>query len=184
MPKRTRELEPAEDEAGEDLRSRGDTRRARSEVEEALARLAQELVELTPSRLEKLGLAEALQNAVLDARTIGSPIARTRQLRLVRSELRHDDWAAVRVRLDALVRHGTTAGVVSPQASRAEEWVVRLLGEGTAAIEALIQECKTADRTHLWTLIRQARKAVGDRRKKAEQRLAQTVSSLLRSREP
>ncbi len=185
MPKRRHELEPAEQPDDSDLRSRGDSRRANAEVEDALARLARELVELTPNKLERLGLSENVLDAVLDARALTSPIARNRQMRLVRNELRNDDWPALRARVDAYLRYGAAAATpdaVSPEAALAEGWVVRLIGEGGDALEALISECPSADRTHLWTLIRQARKATGERRKKAEQRLAQTVASLLRAR--
>jgi ribosome-associated protein len=183
MPKRRPALDTEQPEEL-DLRSRGDGRRANAELEEALARLARELVSLSPGNLAALGVSESLNDTVRDARALTSLVARNRQLRLVRSELRNADWGALRARLETLQRHGAKAverGAASEAAGRAEGWVVRLLGEGGDAVEALITECPSVDRTHLWTLIRQARKSTGDRRKKAEQRLAQAVASSLRA---
>jgi len=177
--------EPAADESvPDDYRSRSDTRTAEREVEEALARLSRELVELSERSIERLELPEPVLDAVLDTRAIKSPPARNRQLRLVRSELRKGDWALVRARLDALTRHGTIpaslAQGASAGAARAREWVARLLGEGPDAIEALIRECPSADRNHVRSLVRLAEKSSGDRRIKAELKLADAVASLLR----
>jgi ribosomal 50S subunit-associated protein YjgA (DUF615 family) len=91
----------------------------------------------------------------------------------------------LRVRLDHLVKHGTVPASSTgepTQASRAQEWLVRLRGEGSQAIEELITLCPSGDRTHLRTLLRQIDKATApERKKKAEQRLADAVQSLLRS---
>ena len=169
----------------DDLRSRGDERRARQEVETALARLSKDLVELSPGKLLRLQLPEPVAEAVASARAITSFGARNRALRLVRGALRGGDWAEVRVRLDTLLRHGSLpAAPASGEpslAARAQEWLVRLRGEGTQGVEALLALCPSGDRTHLRTLLRQIEKAAGpERRKKAEQRLADAVESLLR----
>jgi ribosomal 50S subunit-associated protein YjgA (DUF615 family) len=173
-------------ELEEDLRSRGDERRARQEVETALATLSRDLVELSLGRLERLELEGPVHEAVVSARAIKSFVARNRALRLVRVALRGSDWSQVRVRLDSLLRHGTVPALAASGepslAARAQEWLVRLRGEGTAAIEELIAQCPSGDRTHLRNLLRQLDKAgAPERRKKAEQRLAGAIESLLRS---
>jgi len=184
MPPRAVNVEPESEESEEDLRSRGDERRARQEVETALAALSRDLVELSPGQLQRLGLAESVLDAVQSARAIKSHAARARALRLVRGALRGSDWSELRVRVDHLVKHGTVPAVPTSgpsPASLAQEWLVRLRGEGTPAIEALITLCPSADRTHLRTLLRQIDKAnAPERKKKAEQRLADAVQSLLR----
>ena len=185
MPKRPPlETVSEENEEAFDYRSRSDKRSAQREIEDALARLSKELVELSDRSLERLELPELVLDAVLDTRAIKSAPAHNRQLRLVRAELRKSDWALVRARLDALTRHGaipaSLAARPTADAARAREWVARLLGEGPDAVEALIRECPSADRTHLRSLIRLAAKANGDRRIKAELKLADAVASLLR----
>lgn len=184
MPKRPPPEPASDDDQVDDHRSRSDTRAAEREIEDALARLSRELVELSERSLERLELPELVLDAVRDTRAIRSAPARNRQLRLVRSELRKSEWPLVRARLDALTRHGAIPASLaqgsSAGAARAREWVTRLLGEGPDAVEALIRECPSADRTHLRSLIRLVDKSTGDRRIKAELKLADAVASLLR----
>lgn len=171
--------EPAEPE----LQSRGDARRAQRELEDTLARLAKDLVELRPRWIEQLELPESVLDAVQDARAIQSPPAQNRQLRLVRSALRDADWSLVRAQVDALNKHGALPAKLTRKApsvaSRAPEWVARLLGEGAAGIEALVEVAPKADRTHLKNLVREVHKANADRRKRAEERLTAAVASIL-----
>jgi ribosome-associated protein len=165
-------------------RSRADDRRIERELELTLAKLARDLVALGAGQLNRLELPESVLDVVVDARAMTSPAAMNRQLRLVRSVLRDVDWSLVRGRLESLVRHGTIPAELATSdtpAARAHEWVARLLGEGQDAIDALLRLNPNADRTHLWTLLRQARKAAAGRRERAEQRLAQAIESLLRS---
>jgi ribosomal 50S subunit-associated protein YjgA (DUF615 family) len=175
--------DPVEDEQSEDLSSRSDVRRANRELEESLARLAKDLVALKERPLAKLDLPETLLDSITSAQAMKSPKARERQLRLVRTALREAEWSLIRARVDALVKHGALpASLATDQsaASRAPEWVARLLGEGTEAIEALVQAVPNADRTHLRNLIRLVKNASAERRKKAEERLTHAVVSLLR----
>jgi ribosome-associated protein len=172
----------------EDLTSRTDTRRAAREIEEALARLAKALVELRPAWLERIGLPESVVDAVHDARAIQSAPARNRQLRQVRAALRNENWSLFQARVDALNKHGTLparlapggASDIVPSGQRAEEWTARLLGEGQAGIEALIEIGPNADRTHLRNLVQNVHKARAERRKRAEERLTAAIASLLR----
>jgi len=174
------------DESDEDesLSSRSDARRANRELEDALARLAKDLVGQRDRFLAKLELPEAVLDGVMAARAIQSPKARERQLRLVRSSLRDSDWGLIRVRLDALTKHGalpaSLAVGTTSAAGRAPEWVARLLSEGQQAVDALVQEFPNADRTHLRNLVRLVQKATADRRKKAEERLTAAIESVLR----
>jgi ribosomal 50S subunit-associated protein YjgA (DUF615 family) len=93
------------EEDDRDLRSRSDARRERKQREAAWAELGEALVKLSPRRLEQLALPEGLHEAVLEARAIKSPVARTRALRLVRRELRSCD-EAVTVLLTEQLRPG------------------------------------------------------------------------------
>ena len=184
--RRVRWIGDPEPETTEDLTSRGDLRRANRTVEDALTRIAQRLVELSPARLERLQLPEHVVDTVLDAQVIPAGAARTRQLRLVRSALRDQDWSSIQARVDALIKHGVVpsaleASAASTPASAAPQWVARLLGEGDAGIEALLEIAPSADRGHLRQLLRLVDKANGtERRQKAEERLTNAVASALR----
>lgn len=183
MPKSRKFMEHAEDAPEPDLLSRSDARRAQRELEEALARLAKDLAEIRPRWLEQLDLPESVLDAVTDARAIQSPPAQNRQLRLVRTALRDADWSLIRAQVDALNKHGALPAKLARKtpspASRAPEWVARLLGEGATAVEALVQVAPKADRTHLKNLVREVHKASAERRKKAEERLKAAVASAL-----
>ncbi len=92
------------DEDDRDLRSRSDARRERKQREADLAELADALVEISGRQLEALELSPELADAVLEARSIRSPVAKKRALRLIRRELRGGDAASVQARL-ARLRH-------------------------------------------------------------------------------
>lgn len=168
----------------ESLLSRSDARRANRELEDTLARLAKELVELRPRLLEKLELPEPVLDTVLDTQAISSHAARNRQLRLVRGALRDSDWSLIRARLDALLKSGSIpaslAGESESGRARAAEWVTRLVGEGSSALDELLALAPSADRVHLRNLIRRVSQQEGDRRKRAEEKLAAAVANLLR----
>jgi ribosome-associated protein len=173
-----------ERESQQSLVSRTDLRRANRELEDTLARLSSELVELKPRLLEKLELPEVVLDTVLDTQAIASHTARNRQLKLVRAALRDADWSLIRARLDVLLKSGSIPasleGGSDSGRARAAAWVTRLVGEGTPALDELMSLSATADRVHLRNLIRQVSKQEGERRKRAEEKLAAAVASLLR----
>jgi ribosome-associated protein len=174
------------DDGEESLLSRTDQKRSRRVQEDALARLAKELACLNERRLQQLDLPELVLDAIRDAQTISSAPARNRQIRVVRGALRDSDWPLIRVRLANLVSCGSVsqagARTDSPGAGAEARWVMRLLGEGSSALEALIELCPNADRTYLRQLVRGVQRSSSERRQKAEQNLLETVRGLLRGR--
>jgi ribosome-associated protein len=163
--------------------SRTDGRRAQRVKEEALARLASDLCQLSAKKLEQLGLPEELSDAVGDARAIASAAARNRQLRRIRMLLRDQDWVALRGRLDVLLETGvvpSAPGSADSVSDRSLIWTLRLVGEGQQGIEAFVTEFPRADRTHLRQLLRAVHKAEGERRLRAEKQLTQALRGFLR----
>lgn len=170
--------EPPPDD--EDRTSRSDLRRARKVREEALARLGRDLAALSDKNLERLDVPEVVLEAIRVSRVIKSMRAHERQLRVVRNMLRDEDWPSLRARLDRLLVHGAPALARTPENEGVErEWVVRLLGEGTRALDELLREHPEADRKHLRQLIKNAEHGSEERRKRAEGKLAQALRSLL-----
>jgi ribosome-associated protein len=163
------------DDDEREVRSRSDVRRAEAAREEALVRLARELVAQTERRLEQLELPDAVLDAVLDAQKIKSHAALNRQIRTVRGALRDAEWWNIRARLEQLLK----TGVAGSGSGKENEWVVRLVGEGNDALDELLREHPGADRGHLHTLVRNVIKANAARRNKAEQALARALRSLL-----
>jgi ribosome-associated protein len=164
--------------------SRSDARRAERVKEDALARLASDLCGLSAKKLGQLGLSEELVDAVGDGRAIPASGARNRQLRQVRALLREEDWVKLRGQLDTLLETGVVPGLgTSPPdelADRSLTWTLRLVGEGTAGVEAFVAEFPRADRTHLRQLVRAVQKAEGDRRLRAERTLTDALRGFLR----
>lgn len=166
------------DDDHDDTTSRSDEKRARRVREDALSRLAANLADLADRQLEQLELPEAVLDALHELRRIRSLPARARQLRVVRSTLRDGDWPAIRSRVEQLRARGS----VSPgHDARAHEWLVRLIGEGHKAIDALVAEHPSADRKHIAQLVRNAASGSEPRRRRAEQKLIQTLRWLLGS---
>ncbi|MEZ4221709.1 MAG: ribosome biogenesis factor YjgA [Polyangiaceae bacterium] len=164
-----------------DLTSRSDLKRARRTREDALARLSNRLCSLSEAKLHKLGLPDDVLDAVLTAQHMKSNAARGRQLRVVRSQLRGNNWPEVVARLETLEKHGSvSASAASNSEAEAKQWVVKLVGGGTPALDELLSLHPQLDRKHLRTLIRNAAVSSGDRRARAEEKLARTLEPMLR----
>lgn len=171
----------AEAFAGE---SRSDGRRAERVKEDAMARLAGDLCQLSAKKLEQLELPEELVDAIASARAITSAPAKNRQLRQVRNLLRDQDWVNLRTQLDTLLETGVVPGrgaaPLDPVSDSSLAWTLRLVGEGHAGVEAFVSEFPRADRTHLRQLVRAVQKADGDRRLRAERTLTASLRGFLR----
>lgn len=164
-----------------DLRSRTDDKEERVAVEEGLSKLSAELVNTKLAWLNQLDLPESLQDAIHDAQKIKSPIAKNRQMRIVRRELRSTDWQRIQKALQVLSTHGTLAAA-APTANAANSpaavWLERLVTDGNAALSAFLEEFPDTDRTQLRQLIRNIEKAPKDKRAKAEQKLLGAVKQV------
>ena len=161
--------------------SRTDQKRANRVKEEALARLSDDLVVVSETKLSELELSEELCDAIASVRRIKSATARNRQLRRIRALLRDEDHAAIRARLTALRETGSVnRPLLDDEANRLElTWTLRLVGESTAGLDAFLLEFPRADRTHLRQLVRNVTSATHGRREKAEQKLRRVIRSFL-----
>lgn len=166
----------------EDLTSRSDIKRARKTREDALSRLAKSLCALTPAKLEKLGLPDPVLEAVALAQAIKAHAPKNRQLRVVRSQLRAENWPSIVVRLEQLQKHGrvTSSGGDKDSDAQARSWLVRLLGEGNVALDELLEAHPALDRKHIRTLVRNVQNSSAERRIRAEEKLAHTLEQALR----
>jgi len=122
---------------------------------QALQDLGTELVELRAEQLKRLDLPEDLRDAVELARRINQRGGRKRQLQYIGKLMRGIDAEPIRAALDALRR---PAREDTARQHRLENWRDRLLAEGDAALEALLEDYPNADRQHLRRLIRDAQR--------------------------
>lgn len=119
--------------------------------------LAQQLVDLPPSRLAKLPLPEDVRREIDVTRRITSHGAKKRQLAFLAKVMRRygdDDFAAVRAELgeNREKQRQETAAM-----HRLESMRDRLIAEDESALSELIAEHSQVDRQHLRSLVRQAR---------------------------
>ncbi len=119
--------------------------------------LAQQLVDLQPSRLAKLALPDDVRREIDITRRMTAHGAKKRQLAFLAKVMRRygdDDFAAVRAELgeNREKQRQETAAMHRLEAMRD-----RLVAEDEAALSELITEHPQVDRQHLRSLVRQAR---------------------------
>lgn len=123
----------------------------------AVLALAGQLVELPPSRLDKLDLPDDVRAEIAQTRRITAHVARKRQLAyLAKIMRRHEDSAFDAVRA-ALGENREKQRQETAAMHRLEAMRERLLGDDEQALAELIAEHPAIDRQHLRSLIRQAR---------------------------
>ena len=121
----------------------------------ALQDLAESLVELSSSELDRIPMPENLREAVLDTRHMTAHGALARQRQYLGRLMREIDAEPIREALEE-VRARSRAHVA--QFHRVERWRDRLLAEGDAALGELLAEHPEADAQHLRSLMREAAK--------------------------
>ena len=123
----------------------------------AVLELAQQLVELPPSRLAKLDLPEDVLREIANTRKITSHIARKRQLGFLAKTMRkHDSEVFDGVRA-ALGENRERQRQETAAMHRLEATRERLLNDEDTALQELIGAHPQLDRQHLRSLLRQAR---------------------------
>jgi ribosome-associated protein len=123
----------------------------------AVLALASQLVDLPPSRLEKLDLPDDVRTEIAQTRRITAHVARKRQLAyLAKIMRRHEDSAFDAVRAE-LGENREKQRQETAAMHRLEAMRERLLGDDEQALAELIAQHPAIDRQHLRSLIRQAR---------------------------
>jgi ribosome-associated protein len=118
-----------------------------------LKSLASELIRLSPSRLGRVPLDDAVRSAVVEARQINSNVARKRQLQYVAKLLRRIDPEPIVRTLEAF--EGEARQLTGRQ-HRAEAWRDFLLESGDQAVAVLMRQRNDTDTQALRQLIRNA----------------------------
>ncbi|MFT6300027.1 MAG: ribosome-associated protein [Saprospiraceae bacterium] len=120
-----------------------------------LQKIGEDLVKLSPAKLDKIPMPEELIEAVMLARRLKNREGKRRQMQYIGKIMRTADSDKILASL-SLFDH-ESAGFRSEQ-HRLEQWRDRLMIEGDKAISELILELPKIDRKHLRQLIRQASK--------------------------
>ena len=119
----------------------------------ALQALGEELVALPATKLAKIPMPDELAEAVGLARRIKARGGLKRQLQYIGKIMRTIDAEPIEQALDEMKN---AAGKEAAKFHRLEQWRDRLVNEGDAALEQLLEEFPHADRQHLRQLTRNA----------------------------
>ncbi|MDY6980581.1 MAG: ribosome biogenesis factor YjgA [Pseudomonadota bacterium] len=120
----------------------------------ALQDLGSELVKLSRADLDKIPLDDELQQAINEARRIKQRGALKRQMQFIGKLIRQRDAEALQQAYDR-VMHPFEEDI--KHFHQLEKWRERLLNDGDAALEKLVEEQPDTDRQHVRQLIRSAR---------------------------
>lgn len=121
----------------------------------ALQALGEELVGLPAAKLAKIPMPDELAEAVSLARRIKARGGLKRQLQYIGKIMRNIDAEPIEKALDEIK---SAAGKEAAKFHRLEQWRDRLVTEGDAALEQLLEEFPNADRQHLRQLTRNAQR--------------------------
>ncbi len=151
------------------------TRSEQTRAATAVNQLGIKLTTLSVAELDRLDLPERVREAVDVCQRL-KPRARGRQNRLIGQLLRAENDDAIREAVDAL-KHTHKAGVQKEK--KVEAWLNRLVDEGDAGVEALIEHHHGADRQRLRQLTRNARGNPGSNKaKRARRELLRAIREL------
>lgn len=122
----------------------------------AIFKLAEALVALKESELDRVPLSDELRDEVLHTRRITQQIARKRQTQFLAKQLRRREEELEPIRR-ALEHDRNDQRRETAELHRLEIWRERLIEEGDSALSELISQFPHADHHHLRQLARQAR---------------------------
>ena len=130
---------------------------------EALKKLGEKLVELTPAKLDKIPLDDNLQEAVFLAQRLQKE-ARRRQLQYIGKLLRNTDVEPIQEALDKIENKHLQQQIVLHKLELLRD---ELIEQGDTALTRLLNDYPQADRQQLRNLIRSAEKG-GEQNKPAK----------------
>ncbi len=120
----------------------------------AILDMAEKLVGLKTSDLDRVPLGEDLRSVVDDTVKIKSNIAHKRQLHFLAKQLRREDDAFLDAIRNALAIPAQAQRAATQQLHKMERWRERLLNEGDDALGEFIHLFPNADRQRLRQLLR------------------------------
>jgi len=141
--------------------------------------LAEKLVALPESALDRLPLPEQIRGAVDDTRRITSNVAHKRQLHYLAKLMRREDDETLEAWRQQMEPDREQTRRETALLHRLEQWRERLIGDPDGALGALVDEFPEVDRHHIRQLARQARvERLENRRPAAFRELFQQLRSL------
>ncbi len=124
--------------------------------------LAEQLVALSPGRLERIDLPEDVRHEIANVRSMRAHGARKRQMAFLAKRMRNHGDDAFAAALAELGEDRAASRREQAAMQRLETLRERLLTEGDAALAELVDACPDIDRQALRSLIRRARSERAD----------------------
>ena len=137
----------------QDINPEKPSKSARKRELAALQELAGQMAALSDAELQRLNVDESLRHEIQQARTIPASGARNRQLKYCVKFMDSQDLTAVR---EYLTDQHSQRIAANRRLHDIERWRDRLIEEGDAALERLLESKEVADRQHLRRLSRDA----------------------------
>jgi len=120
---------------------------------EKLQLLGRQLIDMPDKKLQSFNLEEPLLQAIYEARRLNSREAKRRQIQYIGKLMRVADLEHIELTVARLDHKSKT---FRQHFAKIETWRERIINEGTAAIEDLLEQYPDADRQQLRNLQRQA----------------------------
>ena len=153
MTDNSHQLEEINPHTGEPYKERPNKTQLKREMK-VLHELGRELVELAPSKFEKITLSERMHDAISSAKKMKKS-ALQRQLRFISSIMSEEDVDTIQLQLKQLaLPHQQEVEAFH----KIEEWRDQLIAGDNNLIEDIVTEFSTADRQYIRQLIRNANK--------------------------
>ncbi|SMG65935.1 protein belonging to Uncharacterised protein family UPF0307 [methanotrophic bacterial endosymbiont of Bathymodiolus sp.] len=119
--------------------------------------LCEEITQLAPLQIGRLGLPENIQEAILEATKMPAKAARKRQLKFITGAIRKVDIEPIQEQLDKIKAKSAHA---TRELHQLERWRERLLSGDKQAVTEFLAKHPQADAQHVRQLIRNAKKEI------------------------
>ena len=149
---------------------------------EAMQKLGEKLVKLSPNEVDKFDLEERLKDAILFAQTIRSHSAHRRQMQLIGKLMRQTDAENIEAQFE---RYHNQLTEQTAQFHQIESWRDRLIQEGDSAINEVLSDYPQLERSRLRQLTRNIHKETEQNKppKSARQLFKYLKENMLESRD-
>lgn len=122
-----------------------------------LSELCEEITQLAPAQMGRLGLPENIEAAILEAAAMPFKGARKRQLKFITAQMRKIDTDPIQQQLDKIKAKSAHA---SRELHQLERWRDRLLSDDKQALSEFLVQYPETDVQHIRQLIRNAQKEI------------------------
>ena len=130
--------------------------------------LCEEITQLAPAQIERLGLPENIQTAIIEATKMPAKAARKRQLKFITGLMRKADVESIQEQLDKIKAKSAHA---TRELHQLERWRERFLSDDKQVLTEFLAQNPSADAQYLRQLIRNAKKEIANEKPPKSSRL-------------